>query len=180
MLQRMTNLKQNKDFVCLTWALRPGVTVCRVSSASWRFKFLLEKGEEEGFIHHVTDVLLPFGFAPENVVCVCQCACTPLSCLRWVSIECNRSMRLDTPCSRLSRVWCWGSWPEKLSLKLRSASLTSCSSSPCDKHHPDTQTGSINVILFFKTKARRMNTCFHYLQVKIMRFYDNNMIVVTK
>ena len=48
MLQRMTNPQQNKDCACLTWARWPGVTVCRVSSASWRFKFLLE---EEAITH---------------------------------------------------------------------------------------------------------------------------------
>lgn len=63
---------------------------------------------------------------------------TPLSCLRCVSRVCNRSTRLDTPCSRVSRVWCWGSWPEKPSLKLRSASLTSWSSSPCQTHRIQT------------------------------------------
>lgn len=140
MLQRMTNPKQNKDFVCLTWARWPRVTVCRVGSASRWFKFLLEEeaitnGKQSNvmccwlIIHQVT-CFVTFQISSEMV---CESVRTPLSCLRWVSKECNRSMRLDTPCSRVSRVWCWGSWPEKLSLKLRSASLTNCSSSPCDK-----------------------------------------------
>lgn len=139
----MTNPKQNRDFVCLTWARWPGVTVCRVGSSPWWSKFLLE---EEPIPH---DKQLRVSFVVDssfirwemccyflNVLCHDLCVfvslCTPLSCLRWVSKVCKRSMRLDTPCSRVSRVWCWGSWPEKLSLKLRRASLTSCSSSPYD------------------------------------------------
>lgn len=69
MLQRMTNPKENKGFVCLTWALRPGVTVCWVSSTPRWFKFLLEEEPITHspqphvtccwlIIHRVTDVLL--------------------------------------------------------------------------------------------------------------------------
>lgn len=61
-------------------------------------------------------------------------AFTLLSCLLCVSMRCRRSMRLAMPCSRLSMVWCCGSCPLKLFLRLRSASRTSCRSLVCPKH----------------------------------------------
>lgn len=61
-------------------------------------------------------------------------AFTLLSCLFCVSMRCRRSMRLEMPCSRLSMVWCCGSCPLKLFLRLRRASRTSCRSLVCPKH----------------------------------------------
>lgn len=136
MLQRMTNPKQSKGFVCLTWARRPGVTVCGVGSASWWFKFLLEEMPITHIKRPQCHSLLSHRSSDDRRATTFYNISsypirTPaLSCLRCVSKECSRSMRLDMPCSRVSSVWCWGSWPEKLSLKLRRASLTSCSSSP--------------------------------------------------
>lgn len=46
------------------------------------------------------------------------------------SVVWRRSTRLATPCSSVSSMWCCGSWPLKLSLRLRRASRTRCSSSP--------------------------------------------------
>lgn len=56
---------------------------------------------------------------------------TFLSCFFCVSTTCRRSMRLEIPCSRLSMVWCWGSWPLKLLRRLRRASWTSWRSLVC-------------------------------------------------
>lgn len=86
MLQRMTNPKENRDFVCLTWALRPGVTVCWVSSAPRWFKFLLEEEPITHsqqphviccwlIIHQVTDVLLLCRCTLKWCVCVCVPLC---------------------------------------------------------------------------------------------------------
>lgn len=86
MMQRMTNPKQNKDFVCLTWARWPRVTVCRVGSASRWFKFLLEEeaitnGKQSNvmccwlIIHQVTDVMRLFRFPLKWCVRVCVPLC---------------------------------------------------------------------------------------------------------
>ena len=60
---------------------------------------------------------------------------TLLSCFLWVSMACRRSMRLAMPCSKLSMVWCWGSWPLKLLRRLRRASRTSCKSLLWGQNH---------------------------------------------
>lgn len=44
---------------------------------------------------------------------------------------CSLSMSDTMPCSRVSSVWCCGSWSRKLFLRLLSASLSSCTSSAC-------------------------------------------------
>ena len=59
---------------------------------------------------------------------------TLLSCFLWASMACRRSMRLAMPCSKLSMVWCWGSWPLKLLRRLRRASRTSCRSLLCGQN----------------------------------------------
>lgn len=52
-------------------------------------------------------------------------------CTLCVCRTCSLSMSDTMPCSRVSSVWCCGSWSLKLFLKLRSASLSSWTSSAC-------------------------------------------------
>lgn len=99
MLQRMTNLKRDKDFVCLTWARRPGVAVCWVGSASWRFKFLLEEVDEitHGkqskchllLTHHSSGDRYVFLDFLLNGVCVWERVCVPLF---PVCVGCQKSV----------------------------------------------------------------------------------------
>lgn len=50
---------------------------------------------------------------------------------RCVCRTCSLSMSDTMPCSRVSSVWCCGSWSRRLFLRLLSASLSSCTSSAC-------------------------------------------------
>lgn len=162
MLQRVTNSKQTRiPFVSLELggqesrsvelALRPG----DLNSSLKKNKSPTIIIGRWVIIHQVPNVFVMRLCVCLRWVCIGVSSRTRLSCLCWASKECRRSMRLDMPCSSVSRVWCWGSWPEKLSLKLRRASLTSCSSSPCLTQNPAGYTAAISACCLSKWASTR-------------------------